>query len=291
MMFDWLYFWRRAPRTPANMPEAVPLSRPLAPDAVRAQIFMHANIRQEMGGNYRAPITAPTRILDLRSASAGRWALEMARAFPAATVIALASNPLNPAAALDDDLTAVPPNATFMQGELIGALPFPDQSFDLVSWRMLYALLPAEAWPPLLAECVRILRPGGWLEGMEQLPFPRGQLRESMATIINWNSEVLRQDGKDPLVALKLPRLFQEAGLQDVTTHDVFSTNLTDQRRERIRQSGLRYIDLSKGPIVAHHVATAEEFDQVAVKARLEFQGKFVSPGLKTTDIIGRKAL
>lgn len=133
------------------------------------------------------------------------------------------------------------------------------------------------------------LAPGGWLEGMEQLPFPRGLHREGMATIIGWNSEILRQKGKDPFVAVRLPRLFEDIGLRDVATKDVFTTELNDQRRERIRQTGMRYIDQSKGPIVELGIATAAEFDLAAAKARQELMGKFVTPGLKTTDIIGRK--
>jgi SAM-dependent methyltransferase len=292
-VFDWLSFWRRRPQTAVKSltaPEPTPHSRPLTADIVRAQVFMHRNVKHEVGGNYCAPLDHPTNILDLRSAWAGRWALEMAHEFPAATVIALATTPPDPMLALGDGLDALPPNVEFRQDDLTGPLPFPDQSFDLVSWRMLFSILPADMWPTLLAECVRVLRPGGWLEGMEQLPFPRGQ-REGIATIIGWNSEVMRRDGKDPLIAVKLPRLFAEAGLQDVAERDVFSMDLNEQRRERIRATGMRYIETSKRAVLEHGLATPGEYDRVAEAARQEFLGQFVAPGLKTTDVIGRKPL
>jgi SAM-dependent methyltransferase len=40
-------------------------------------------------------------------------------------------------------------------------LAFPDASFDLVNERTLYGVIGPGEWPQVLAECQRILRPGG----------------------------------------------------------------------------------------------------------------------------------
>jgi ubiquinone/menaquinone biosynthesis C-methylase UbiE len=52
-------------------------------------------------------------------------------------------------------------NASFKIMNLLKPLEFPEHSFDLVNGRLLMSFMPKTAWPGLLQECMRILRPGG----------------------------------------------------------------------------------------------------------------------------------
>jgi len=54
-------------------------------------------------------------------------------------------------------------NASFEVIDATQPLPFSDQSFDLINGRFLVGFLPRTAWPKLIAECSRILRPSGVL--------------------------------------------------------------------------------------------------------------------------------
>ncbi len=52
-------------------------------------------------------------------------------------------------------------NASFKVMDVKQPLVFADASFDLVNERTLYGVMGPGEWPQLLAECKRILRPGG----------------------------------------------------------------------------------------------------------------------------------
>src|ERR1019366_6732661 len=54
-------------------------------------------------------------------------------------------------------------NASFEVLDITKPLTFADASFDLINARFLFAALPTAAWPTFLAECTRMLRPGGIL--------------------------------------------------------------------------------------------------------------------------------
>ncbi len=52
-------------------------------------------------------------------------------------------------------------NAHFHVMNVLKPLGFPDNSFDLVNARTLFAFMTPDTWPLLLQECMRVTRPGG----------------------------------------------------------------------------------------------------------------------------------
>ncbi|CAG8639570.1 3903_t:CDS:2, partial [Dentiscutata heterogama] len=61
-----------------------------------------------------------------------------------------------------------PPNATFLQANLLDGLPFPDGTFDFVYQRFMSSALEESQWrDEVIAELVRVIKPGGWIELME----------------------------------------------------------------------------------------------------------------------------
>jgi ubiquinone/menaquinone biosynthesis C-methylase UbiE len=48
-----------------------------------------------------------------------------------------------------------------VEGDALQPLKFPDGAFDLIHMRMSIGFIKRDAWPALLAECLRVLRPGG----------------------------------------------------------------------------------------------------------------------------------
>ena len=52
-------------------------------------------------------------------------------------------------------------NASFLFMDATSSLQFPDATFDMVNARFIGGFMWKEAWPKLVAECVRVTRPGG----------------------------------------------------------------------------------------------------------------------------------
>ncbi len=102
------------------------------------------------------------QVLDL-ACGPGGWVLNVAFAYPemevagidiSTTMIAYAN-----ARARSQKLL----NASFGIMSILEPLDFADESFDLINARFLVVALKRDAWPHVLRECMRILRPGGVL--------------------------------------------------------------------------------------------------------------------------------
>jgi SAM-dependent methyltransferase len=104
-------------------------------------------------------------ILDIGSGS-GRWAMELAAAFPNARVVGvdLVPSAVDEAQVLGQGLDTRPPNYTFAIGNVLEGLPFPDNTFDFVHQRLLITAIPRDRWPDVIRELARVARPGGWVE-------------------------------------------------------------------------------------------------------------------------------
>ena len=123
--------------------------------------FQHYALRAALGGDYMAPLEAalPGTILDV-GCGTGRWARERAEEFPGAMVTGLDIESHLPDIAL-------PTNFRFVQANILTGLPFPDASFDFVHQRLLVGAIPAQQWPMILHELVRVTRQSGWVEVLE----------------------------------------------------------------------------------------------------------------------------
>lgn len=110
---------------------------------------------------------ATARILDLGGQASCDWAWHCASAYPSARVYTLTTHAL---AQLSNANIKGPSNHRVVTVERLTSLPFKDASFDLVSAREVYALLKekaengADEWAVCLRECLRVLKPGGYLE-------------------------------------------------------------------------------------------------------------------------------
>lgn len=102
-----------------------------------------------------------SRIIDL-ACGPGDWALDLASAYRDEGVevfgIDISKRMIEYAKA--QTIAAQLTNATFMVGNLLKPLPFPDDYFDIVNARFL-TFLPTISWNQLLQECYRVLKPGG----------------------------------------------------------------------------------------------------------------------------------
>jgi SAM-dependent methyltransferase len=125
-------------------------------EADRLDLQHHA-LREALGRNFLAPVEAPGRVLDVGTGT-GRWGIEVCWEHPEALVVGL-------------DLVAGPrehPSGyRHVRGNLLQGLPFQSDTFDLVHQRYLVSGIPLGEWPRVVAELVRVTRPGGWVELVE----------------------------------------------------------------------------------------------------------------------------
>ncbi|BCL79650.1 class I SAM-dependent methyltransferase [Ktedonobacteria bacterium brp13] len=120
--------------------------------------FQHYALHKLLGGNYHAPIDHTVeRILDVGTGTA-QWAYDIARQFPHAQVCGLDLEQSRGTGFLS------PENYSFVQGNILEPLPFPDNTFDFVHQRLLVSAIPTAHWPTVVQELIRVTRPGGYIE-------------------------------------------------------------------------------------------------------------------------------
>ncbi|RAQ98509.1 hypothetical protein A4R35_23405 [Thermogemmatispora tikiterensis] len=160
------------------------------------------------------------RVLDL-ACGAGNWSLELAFQYPGVEVLGIDSHPELIERARVQAWARNLEHVSFQVVTGRESHPFPDASFDRIYGRHLSPCLPPKAWPRLLAECCRLLKPGGKLSLIES----EGPLTTSLAAERSWCfvSEALQRagqsfsvDGRHLGITVVLPRLLRQAGFVDV---------------------------------------------------------------------------
>ncbi|KAL2118949.1 hypothetical protein VTJ04DRAFT_5908 [Mycothermus thermophilus] len=107
------------------------------------------------------------RILDLGGQGACDWAWHAALQYPNAKVYTVTTKAIRQ---LSNSNIRGPPNHRQVAVKSLAKLPFADNQFDVISARELHAVLKArgehdvDEWDACLAECMRVLKPGGYLD-------------------------------------------------------------------------------------------------------------------------------
>lgn len=153
----------------------LPYALPADVEEINRLDFQHFMLRYALQGLYAAPIGQPASILDV-GAGTGRWAIEMAQQFPRARVIGLDVKPpaVDERASAGVGVDMRPSNYSFVAGNALEGLPFPDGSFDFVHMRLLFTAIPHDRWPFVVGELARVTRPGGWVESVESIGLVNG---------------------------------------------------------------------------------------------------------------------
>src|SRR5262249_17885129 len=143
-----LFFWRHRSeghKRPSAQESALATNAPFMAmkdeREVRRLNEQHFAIQQDLGGNYGAPLASPKAILDI-GCGTGRWAIEMATAFPDAQVIGIDVILPDPTASLGLGIATLPHNVSFMQTDATQSLPFANKTFDYIHLCLLYAVIP-----------------------------------------------------------------------------------------------------------------------------------------------------
>lgn len=107
------------------------------------------------------------RVLDLGGQSTCDWAWHCAMQYPNTKVYTVTTKSIRQ---MSNSNVRGPPNHRQVAVERMSRLPFPDNHFDLISARELHSILKfvgengEDEWETCVRECMRILKPGGFLE-------------------------------------------------------------------------------------------------------------------------------
>lgn len=107
------------------------------------------------------------RILDLAGQGACDWAWHAALQYPNTKIYTVTTKAIRQ---LSNSNIRGPPNHRQVAVNSLATLPFADDQFDLISARELHAVLKlsgengTDEWDACLKECMRVLKPGGYLE-------------------------------------------------------------------------------------------------------------------------------
>ncbi|HLZ60318.1 MAG TPA: class I SAM-dependent methyltransferase [Ktedonosporobacter sp.] len=134
-----------------------------------SELIINAQLHQQMlqvqGGRLCPeiiPINRMKRVLDL-GCGAGEWIFDLAKRYPQLHIygIDIFEDALNQAK-MRRNIGCLH-QVELRQMDLLHPLPIPDRYLDLVHIRRCASFITQPMWPHILGECVRILKPRGWL--------------------------------------------------------------------------------------------------------------------------------
>lgn len=223
-----------------------------------------------MGGVFpeRFDLSHASHILDI-GCGPGSWVLEVAFENPKIKVVGIDISRLMIEYARAHAEAQGMDNASFRVMNVLEALEFADNSFDVVNARYINAFMLKTSWPLLMKEILRILRPGGTLLLTEnEWSITNSLVFEKMGEMLTRASTVTGRsfspDGRHIGITPMLGRFLRDAGFVDIQkkAHVLeFSAGTEDY--------GDTYQDLMAGLkllepyLVLAKMTTAEEFDEL----------------------------
>ena len=231
--------------------------------AEMARLFVQGRaLTSTMGSLFPASIAPHSiyKVLDL-ACGPSEWVLSVAEAYPhiQVTGIDIDSLMIDYARYLAVDKKLA--NAHFQRGSILQPLPFSSEQFDFVNARLMFAFMPPASWHGLMQECLRVLRPGGFIRLVE----PEVFLSNSAA--------VQRMSG---LFAQALRRAGQSFSADD---HFV---GLILQLRRILRDAS--FVDIQEQPYMINFSAGTEHFRDITQD--LKVASKLLQPFLLKWQVV-----
>jgi SAM-dependent methyltransferase len=226
----------------------------------------------------RVGVRLGQRVIDLGCGPRGVIDLLSERVGPDGLVVGLDLEPANLALARSFAHDHRLGNVKIIEGDA-RRTGLPSSSFDLVHARTLLINVPDPAG--VVAEMARLVKPGGWVAGMEpdmavQLYHPPHPAWDRLHEIF---IAAFRVDGADPFIGRRLPELFREAGLTDLGVEARVDLYPPGHSRRTIRVDLVRSM---RTKIVARGIAGEQELDDLdrAAREHLDNPGTLVLPGV-----------
>jgi SAM-dependent methyltransferase len=245
-------------------------------------ILQERMLTEECGGVFpelETSFSTIHRILDVECGP-GQWVLDVARAHAEVEIIGIDERPHMIYAAHVQQWANLEgmrkfQQVSFQKVDLTRPLPFDDHSFDFVNGRLV-CFLDRKDWPHFIAECKRILRPGGMVRVMESDPWGV-TLSSASAQIASYVRHVLRKKG--PMLSWKeddtplLKPFFHAAGFESIAWQ-IYRFDALDKEKERqiLTQVFTVLFCWAQPMLVKAGVVSASELEQLYLQALADFQ-------------------
>lgn len=172
-------------------------------------------------------------------------------------------------------------NVEFLVMNALKPLAFPNDSFDIVNARFIYAFMPPAAWPELIRECLRVCRPGGIIRLTEaESAISNGPATEKMIGMFNLTMKLAGQslspEGRHAGIAPMLERFLRDAGCENVQNKAYvlnFSTGM--EGHSGWYQNCMVGFQLLQPFFIKWGVTSSEEFDQLYQQMLQEIQAEW----------------
>jgi ubiquinone/menaquinone biosynthesis C-methylase UbiE len=197
--------------------------------------------------------------IDLGCGPSGILDLLAERVGPEGRVVGLDFEPANVALAREFAAEGGLANVEVIQGDA-HRTGFPTASYDLVHARTLLINIPDP--DAVVAEMVRLTRPGGWVAILEpdvggSVCYPPHPAWDRLTQIFRSAQEV---DGADRFIGRRLPELLRQAGLVAIGVEAKADIYPAENSRRTIRADLLRSM---RPKILAAGIATERELDEM----------------------------
>ncbi|SAL98332.1 hypothetical protein [Absidia glauca] len=170
----------------------------------------HYLLKSARKANAWAPFDTTTKgavIIDVGTGN-GIWALEMANQYPTVQVLGLDR-------LLPNDQQNGPDNLRFVQTDVTESWPMSDNAVDFIFQRSMSDAVKQVEWAPLLAEMYRVLKPGGYIELIENDSWRHnpGPVQQAFDAFIQ---EQCKTTGMDFQLTDSLDTLVKDAGFEEI---------------------------------------------------------------------------
>ncbi|GCE08012.1 class I SAM-dependent methyltransferase [Dictyobacter aurantiacus] len=244
-------------------------------------------LTQGMGGvlpEFEALPPDVTHILDV-GCGPGGWVLDIAYTYPGCEVVGLDISEQMIHYAQARAKAEKRPNAIFVQGNILQPLAFAAGEFDLVNIRLAATFILRDAWPSILLEIFRALRPGGIIrmtesDKMSVSPAPTlEKLLQRSYQMVSAMGYGFASDGSGLGVASAMAALLAQAGFVEIQPfpHPIDFSASTELHKSQYDNFIVTFTTLL--PLLLHRrVMTQTEFEATLNQVRIEmlrddFQG------------------
>ncbi|KAI8338601.1 S-adenosyl-L-methionine-dependent methyltransferase [Chlamydoabsidia padenii] len=178
-------------------------------------IGQHFAMKILFEGNFNAKIlehvsmdSKDTKVLDC-GCGPGTWVMDVATDYPHCQLTGVDFSDVFP-------MSIRPSNVQFVLADVLGRLPFEDNTFDFINIRFFIAALRADEWPIVFKELYRVLKPGGFIESVECVIDEKSRqfIRDLNVRVVAF----MQSRGQDPYISLRIPSHVESAGLEVVET-------------------------------------------------------------------------
>lgn len=210
-----------------------------------------------------------TRVLDI-ACGTGTWAVQVARENPQVEVIGIERHPqlVHYATGLAEAQGLENASFTLLM-DAKTRYPFPDSYFDLVNAQFLFTLLRTEEWPVFIQECLRMIRPGGYLRIIEpEWETTNSPAFERIKSLflrgLKRIGQSLSPDDRQIGVALQLHGFLAQAGATDISQRYAVHTYWTEPRFSRNPDRWVELIAQSVKPLLlSQELISQADFEQL----------------------------